>query len=742
VNARRGVVRNRDDEQHGRASSNSRAMRRQRKEWNHVIVPLTQEHLDSTELLKNSILSDKTWETYVTFLVKFVCFVAQPHPEFLTEDLWNKLNTLEISEWKNCIREYLNEKPRPPTSLLKLDQIGSMFENWLNSPSMRKPDGSFFSASTYNSCRSAVVSLFTLFDVPSEHFDAEAKRIIRALKVTRAKSAGEGHVTVKRGKDPLSFENYHQIALTLMKKSSMQGVFTHTVLTTMWNLMSRVENAVSICKSHMQWDEDCLLIFFAHEKTDQTESKPGDPRHIYANPFQPAICPILSLGIYFLVCDITVSETQKVFDGQNQYCRFHKSLKAMLSDENLLGHSVGTFGTHSIRKGSATYTSSGCTTCPPFSAVANRAGWTMPGVASSYIQYESAGDQYVGRTVCGLNPADSSFAVLPPRFRQDYDAEPLLNKLFADYGGATPEMRKVLKMTTASVIYHMEWIRNNLPSDHPIFLSALFRDNFDRPPSEMVECHTWELGDVIKATGIPPHVGIILRVKQMHCSVDSLPEKIGKMLDDRMQQSPDFFGHATADQLKSIVSGAMQEVIASQRQINDVIDQPPVTRECVRYPQFYVNENGNLSRIPPEFHLPKGPIDKCWLCYCCWDKTKDVPPLRSVSGKELDRKLSSSFTKFKKVMKLIEKAAREQNVWEEPTDYQAASNVLKRVKLDNIFATLSRRKRKRRWSQLSWLTLAKELYHKNPVAFEHDDIDEHDELDEHDEENHHNRNRR
>ncbi len=31
------------------------------------------------------------------------------------------------------------------------------------------------------------------------------------------------------------------------------------------------------------------------------------------------------------------------------------------------------------------------------------------------------------------------------------------------------------------------------------------------------------------------------------------------------------------------------------------------------------------------------------------------------------------------------------------------------------------------------LTLAKELYHKNPVVFEHDDIDEHNDIDEHDE---------
>jgi len=80
-----------------------------------------------------------------------------------------------------------------------------------------------------------------------------------------------GEMTVKRGKDPLSFENYCKISEIFMKKPNMEGVISHAVLTAMWNLMSRVGNAVKICKSHMQWDEDALLVFFAHEKTDQSQ---------------------------------------------------------------------------------------------------------------------------------------------------------------------------------------------------------------------------------------------------------------------------------------------------------------------------------------------------------------------------------------------------------------------------------------------------------------------------------------
>jgi hypothetical protein len=31
-------------------------------------------------------------------------------------------------------------------------------------------------------------------------------------------------------------------------------------------------------------------------KNDQSGERPRDPRHIYANPLMPEVCPILSLG--------------------------------------------------------------------------------------------------------------------------------------------------------------------------------------------------------------------------------------------------------------------------------------------------------------------------------------------------------------------------------------------------------------------------------------------------------------
>jgi len=513
----------------------------------------------------------------------------------------------------------------------------------------------------------------------------------------------------------------------MLTSKGMNGVFSHAVFTTMWNLMSRVGNAVSICKSHLQWSEDALLIFFAHEKTDQTQSKPGDPRHIYANPYQPSICPILSLGIFFLVTDVSSSRSNFVFPGDSQYGRFQKSLMTRYADENFLGHSLDSFGTHSIRKGAATYASSGSTACPSYAAIANRAGWTM-GVSSLYIQYQSAGDQYVGRTVCGLNSLDPSFAVLPPCFKQDVDPSlihSILKTCFSRFDDVTPELRKVLTMTTASVIYHMQWLSDNLPPDHCLFSTALFSSDFGEPLSDLVECHTWRPGDIIKATGIPPHVSITLHTIALTEAVSSLPERVSRSAQEFIDSQPD--RPLSAERVGSIVREACDRLFERLQHAHERQQEPQQQRRDsanrARVPllQLYVTKNGKFSKLPPDFRLPRGNLKTAWEHYCCSDEARGIPALRSVNGFEMDRKLSTLFTRYRKLMDAIYRKAVEQNVWEEPpASREVANNILNSIDLSEIlpFHVCAHRGSKR-LDELSWITLSNDLYHSRRMLRQH-----------------------
>jgi hypothetical protein len=59
------------------------------------------------------------------------------------------------------------------------------------------------------------------------------------------------------------------------------------------------------------------------------------------------------------------------------------------------------FGTHSICKGSITHGACGVVNGPPIASICIIANWKIPGVMNQYMRYESAGDEYVGRSVCG-----------------------------------------------------------------------------------------------------------------------------------------------------------------------------------------------------------------------------------------------------------------------------------------------------------------------------------------------------
>jgi len=706
-----------------------------RHDWNHPIIAMTEEEIRRRDRLKSTILSEASLRAYSSLLSKFICYVASRDPALLTDDLWNGLRSRNPNEWKKFARSYYLTKPRPPSSMVKLREITPVFIDWVSTMKKRKKGGAVpppaaaeavadggdvaapeaaaddattdMSSSTYNSCRSAVVSLFTLFGEPSESFDLEASRIIRALKIVHSSTAQQGSIRPQKGKTPLSFENYCDLAKALIKSKTSSAVFSHTVLTTMWNLMSRVSNTVTICKIHMEWRDDALLIYFAHEKTDQTQSKPGDPRHIYANPFQPAICPILSLGMFFLIVDITQSDEQPIFSGSNQYCRFHKSLKNSFA-EVMLGCSTAAYGTYSIRKGAATFASSGSTSCPSFAAISLRAGWSMGGVTSAYIHYHGAGDQHVGRTVCGLNPLHPSFAVLPPCFKEDFDSEPLLRTLFSNFDGQTPEFKKVLTMTTASVLYHVDWLKSNLDDDHPLFSTELFRIDFGRPLNQLVECRNWRPGDVLRATGVPPHVQIMLNATEIMNYSKTIPDLVCTKVVEQLEDRNQLFRNASREEIQQMITSCFQNALGMPQNAERQIAQPVVAKNG--HPKFYYSAPTKASRIPPDFKLPTGNLQKAWVAYCCWDDQKNIPPLRAVFGHELERRHSARFASFRTLMEAIVMKAIEQNVWVDPTDPVVAKNVLERVDLSEVIPTKTATGRPRRLDQVRWTTLVNDFY--------------------------------
>ena len=96
-------------------------------------------------------------------------------------------------------------------------------------------------------------------------------------------------------KDYLPFPVYVYMCKYLWKKCS-KG-FDVLFATICWNTLMRSDNVVGIALTHLEWDNDCIVLTIPRSKGDQSGAEEKlSKKHIYANPLNPAICPALAIG--------------------------------------------------------------------------------------------------------------------------------------------------------------------------------------------------------------------------------------------------------------------------------------------------------------------------------------------------------------------------------------------------------------------------------------------------------------
>jgi hypothetical protein len=197
---------------------------------------------------------------------------------------------------------------------------------------------------------------------------------MKALGIEAAERIQSGRGSIKEGKDPLPFNTYRFIGEFTLENnagSKRETLFTRMFTILSWNLMCRATNTKRIHLNHMEWRGDALVIRFCNSKKDQTGDHMQYPRHIYPNPIMPEICPILALGMFWLVYPFSPNEpTRQFFTGNDQYSRYTQSMSAIKRNPIVLAHleSHGLdptlLGSHSNRKGACSLCSSGSTAGP------------------------------------------------------------------------------------------------------------------------------------------------------------------------------------------------------------------------------------------------------------------------------------------------------------------------------------------------------------------------------------------
>lgn len=247
------------------------------------------------------------------------------------------------------------------------------------------------------------------------------------------------------------------------------GVFAQCFLNLTWNLACRANNTGRIRMNQIRWASsfDAFEIFFGHTKTDQAGEEARFPRHCYANPIDPIVCPVLALAMYFTCCFNSAQENDgQLFPGNDQNQRFSKIFNRCLAehkaDVQALGYRLDDLGTHSIRKGAVSYLSS---------LVQFVLGLDGPW-ESIYMRYVTAGDEFVGRCISLLPILSTKFGSSPPFFQQKYDgawAIKLCHQQFKFVGRVDELQRVLLHFVFIVTSYVKLFCRQIIPFESAVF---------------------------------------------------------------------------------------------------------------------------------------------------------------------------------------------------------------------------------------------------------------------------------
>jgi hypothetical protein len=475
------------------------------------------------KLSKQEIISKRvvksTRSNYKSYVAKFTKWMIQKHPE-MTQTV-NEITSLKLPLANDeAIIDFLADAQFVPNNN----------QNQTNK---------LVAVSTMNGMRSAIIDLYKENKISlNESTTLLLKQFMSGYKRTVQEAKQKGELPVFEGKRNITYSGYKTLALQVLKRQQKadSSLYVHVFILLSWNLFARSNSIANLMLHHFDWKEDSLLITLPKHKGDQ-EGINVYPKHLYANPVYPELCPILSLAIYLFSTNQFSREGSdwNLFHGLKTESKFshwlHNLLEQNIPELAELNSLKDEIGTHSFRKGVVTFVLS--FPCgPSVIAAFLRACWSLGAVQQRYIFEGEGSDQFLGRVACGLPFGERDFQSLPPRFDSEFKiAAEDWKEIFPNYNQANlpAGFHQCLPYLLASIVYHVNWIENNLDKQHPIFKSPLWTSNFisKSKPYVLAGIKRCSKTNMI-ATGIPPMIDLTCDVKIIKDSFEWLFEVLAK----------------------------------------------------------------------------------------------------------------------------------------------------------------------------------------------------------------------
>lgn len=131
----------------------------------------------------------------------------------------------------------------------------------------------------------------------------------------------------------------------------------------------------------------------------------------------------------------------------------------------------------------------------------------------------------------GISVNSEMFGILPPFFSS---RDQLVDDaIFMMYPRAPPSLSRVLEFCLASLVYHADWLKQNLPKSHLIFHTPLFAaPALLEQLKPRVTCGNYKIGYPIRPTGVPPQTEDKIKLKTIEEKVDVLLSRQDRVAAD------------------------------------------------------------------------------------------------------------------------------------------------------------------------------------------------------------------
>ena len=467
--------------------------------------------------------------------------------------------------------------------------------------------------------------------------------------------------------------------------------------------MGRSVNIEPIKLHNISVFDDAIKIRYDSNKTDQT-GESCTYKHVYANPLNPWVCSFLSMGIYMAINSDDYENDEHFFHYKTRNTNKKKETEKVSSKRyciqlsQLLSNNIIEVrnyvramhaNAHGIRKGSATYATSGTTMPPPLPSVASRGEWSLGKVLDVYWHFSNVGDCYLGRVLAGIDPNHHSFGILPPHFVVE---DPMSNQhvreamllmygpILKRWADTSVDPTGLLLRLLASVVHHSDWIKSIANKDPSHCFNDLPLILFPKLLDELKTIVSTEPSAILKkATGIPPHIEQSMKTRKILTTVTDILSAVNNQFvdfkklvheafEERDLQNGQVSGARLQSLLDSFKSDIIEKVTATIHTLKEAEVNEGETNVPVRvdgsltgsFPDFLYAEKNSKSRrfwqVPEDFKFPSSKLRSAWRLWVVGlpefmvenpDGSKTICPIRPfrlLNSKRLPKKLAKHFT--------------------------------------------------------------------------------------------------